>query len=197
MLEFAIDESQSFEDAIGVDGMSENKSKADHLIQTTGAGAVKRGKELAAEFKDKGMGRVVLNKKYLGNYIDHDSANTTFVRQRMLAIGEAYASLYGLWKNVRVSFGRNRMAFQSIVYGTALSGLEPMSLNEGEIRRLDREIVKRARMVLGRLGVDKTRDGRWQVSNGEVWKRLGIRPFTEEVRRRRWRRWQRMLLQEE
>ena len=197
MLEIAVQESRSFADAIGEDGMSENKSKADHLIQTTGPGAVKRGKEQAANFEGQEMGMIVLTKKYLGNHLDYDSANSTFVRQRMLAISEAYASLYGLWRNVRVSFGRKRMAFQSIVYGTALSGLEPMSLNDNEIKRLDKEITKRARMVLGRLGVDKTAEGRWQVSNREVWRRMGIRPFTEEVRRRRWRRWQRMLLQSE
>ena len=56
MLEIAVQESRSFADAIGEDGMSENKSKADHLIQTTGAGAVRRGQEQAAAFGGEGDG---------------------------------------------------------------------------------------------------------------------------------------------
>ena len=58
-------------------------------------------------------------------------------RARTLAVHEAFMSLSGLWYKKEVGRTTKRMVFASILYGTALSGLEAAGGKLDEVKRIE------------------------------------------------------------
>ena len=51
-------------------------------------------------------------------------------------------------------------------------------------------MCRRARKVVRGTQKEEGGEGRWRsMSSKEVWRRMGLRPIREELRKRRWQRW--------
>ena len=155
------EENASFTRRMDEAGMSENLAKAEHVIKMVGKGAHREGKELTREIEQRDLGKVKENVRHLGNIANEDCTTWPNTRRRFFAIDEAYKSLSGLWGLRGLPNRTRRMVFQSIVYGTALSGLEAEPMAETEIIKIEREVVKRARWCLG-----GRRSVRWECEMG-------------------------------
>ena len=89
------EEGEGFGQAIGRDGMAENREKAVHLLRTKGVGSRERGNRMAAEIEGRRLGVVSVEARYLGNMLRWDGGNSAFVKARVRAIHEAFCSLGG------------------------------------------------------------------------------------------------------
>ena len=121
------------------------------------------------------------------------------IAARGAALAAAWNAHGRFWTAAGVNFGQKRSVFRSAVQGAALAALEAYVIPAASLAKLDRELTKRARVLLRGKACKKIskstgllleHPGDAEVryvkhSNAQVWKQIRCLPCAPELRLRR------------
>jgi len=125
--------------------------------------------------------------KHLGAFIEPGGTNAPEIQERVRATNVAWLNMGRFW-TTRAPYRVKRLVFLGLIYSTAISGLEAMVLNKGEMATITKTLTKKLRcMTMGRL-TKEVAGVRRAPSELDLWKYWRLLPPCQElvVRRLRW-----------
>ena len=152
---------KSLKERCGVMGVAVHSEKRVTQPRIAGAGAQE---SMNKWYGDKGEWRAFRAEeaaRYQGPRASIDDSVGVELGIRIEAANKAYYTVAGLW-GANVGFWIKRVTFRGVYMATLLSGLAAFALRKSDYSRLETEIAKKARKVVGQWGVKKKTGGKFE-----------------------------------
>ena len=188
----------SFDARVGAIGVQQNRPKQVNMVSPAGPGS---NAVLRAFYHRSASGMPNPNNicRYLGPKLSYDGRTNIEIDNRCRATEVGWVSFKAFWTSDNTL--RNRaIVFRALVYEAAVSGMTAFVLTQSNVFKLTVKVVKYGRVLLqGRACRRKYENEEptsyEALSNSEVLRLLWLSPIDVELRVRRLRFWQAVVLE--